>query len=399
MEFKKLFTKVHDKVSNTDSFSPSPKQLRPIKDRKTNHHTPLTKWRGKWGDVSRPRFFSNNHSKKNNDTIMSNKELPSPPALLQLPCEPTITLSRSPIQRPRPHSTIDTNSSISTLDQQQPTSYTPAPVRSKQYQQQQYKRLSVPYVVDHLRSPYDTTTYSSDDYDDAGSFYNIPVFNLPPKRRVTWYVPKLMDDDTTDYSMEQDSLTSASTSISSSSLDGMTIKTGLSLLVDVKGNLPINETSQQDNGKREKKNMLIIVSHPSLSENSTHYDLVVLNVSNTMMTMREHQLELQMTKTRIENQRLGQQIDDMIKGTSTTQQQLVEENDRLENQIQQLLQQQHMIRSSLTSDDSCWRDEQEALRHTRAQLGLVEYLEGEPDVMAALNRFKKLLTILPVSFT
>lgn len=125
-------------------------------------------------------------------------------------------------------------------------------------------------------------------------------------------------------------------------------------------------------------------------DNALHHQLVTLHVSNIMMEMREHQLERQMVKTRMENQRLGQQMTAMTDGTLATRL-LEEENERLEKQIQQLQQQQRLIRSNLTTGDSCWRDEQEALRHTRAQLGLVEYLEGEPDIMAALNRFKKLL--------
>jgi DNA repair exonuclease SbcCD ATPase subunit len=115
-----------------------------------------------------------------------------------------------------------------------------------------------------------------------------------------------------------------------------------------------------------------------------------------MMAMREQQLELQMEKLRMKNQQLEQQMEDVVSGTWTSTTQLIEENDRLESQIRQLQRQlQRRMKQPPPingSGESYLQDEQEALRHTRAQLGLVEYLEGEPDVMAALNRFKTLLT-------
>ncbi|ORX59765.1 hypothetical protein DM01DRAFT_305530 [Hesseltinella vesiculosa] len=40
---------------------------------------------------------------------------------------------------------------------------------------------------------------------------------------------------------------------------------------------------------------------------------------------------------------------------------------------------------------SPYQEEQHILRHTRAQLGLIEFLEGEADIRAALSRFKQLL--------
>ncbi|SAM02310.1 hypothetical protein [Absidia glauca] len=380
MEFKRLFNRVHDKVSNTDSWSSSSttqhhhERQRPLKGRIVGT-TPLSKWRGKWGDVSRSRLFSSSSSNKSNDS-----------GPLQDPCEPTITITRT-TPRPRPHSTIIAGSSEAIFDQQQPISYTPAPVRltHEQHHQIQRKRLSVPYVVDHLRSPYDTpcSSHPSDTYNDAGSFYNIPIDSLPPpKRRVTWYIPQRqqmehndsMDDDTTDSSLGQDSTISTSTSLSSTSLTGLASSKEDPPALDP---IFISETSHKG-------------SNDHLQDNAVHHQLVTLHVSNTMMEMREYQLERQMVKTRMENQRLGQQMAAMTDGTLATQL-LEEENERLEKQIQQLQQQQRLIRSNLTTGDSCWRDEQEALRHTRAQLGLVEYLEGEPDIMAALNRFKKLL--------
>lgn len=225
MEFKRLLNRVHDKVSTTDSWSfSSTTQLqherpRPMKEKMANN-TPLSKWRGKWGDVSRSRFFSSSSSSKSNDS-----------GPLQVPCEPTITITRST----RPHSTIIAGASEAVFlqQEQQPISHNPAPVRStyEQHRQQQRKRLSVPDVVDHLRSPYDNSCSSlnhpSNDYHDAGSFYDIPIDSLPPtKRRVTWYIPQrqhndYMDDDTTDSSLGQDSTISTSTSLSSASLSGL----------------------------------------------------------------------------------------------------------------------------------------------------------------------------------
>ncbi|KAI9299893.1 hypothetical protein BJ944DRAFT_244726 [Cunninghamella echinulata] len=121
---------------------------------------------------------------------------------------------------------------------------------------------------------------------------------------------------------------------------------------------------------------------PSSSSSSGHHhkELVIMNVNNMKMMMREHQLELELAKMKIENQHLQQQMDDIANGTWTSTTQLLEENERLEREIDQLK------RSAMLE-----KNEEEALRHTRAQLGLIEYLEGEPDLLDALKRFKQLL--------
>ncbi|CAO3631952.1 unnamed protein product [Cunninghamella echinulata] len=118
----------------------------------------------------------------------------------------------------------------------------------------------------------------------------------------------------------------------------------------------------------------------SSSSNHHHKELVIMNVNNMKMMMREHQLELELAKMKIENQHLQQQMDDIANGTWTSTTQLLEENERLEREIDQLK------RNTMLE-----KNEEEALRHTRAQLGLIEYLEGEPDLLDALKRFKQLL--------
>ncbi|ORZ23297.1 hypothetical protein BCR42DRAFT_487291 [Absidia repens] len=445
MEFKKLLNKVHDKVSHTslpvNSPTPTPTRRRSFKDKK---QATLTRLRDKWGDVPRPRFFSiNNNTNTSKDTDFRNSHVfpsssyaSSPQPLPQIP---TITLSSPTLlqrskstiaPRPPPPALTPTSSKSSPnyhfrpRQKQRPISYTP----------RQTQRLSVPHVVDHLRSPYHSTiaTIHNDDSDnvnskeenDAGSFYDIPIMHSPsPSRQVTWYIPtrKTSLDDTTNSSLENDSVTSmmstnpksSMSSSSSSSIIALTPKDGSNRPTEGQyfplsrqdsaflGNEIIqphkessHDTDDDDDDDDDDRSIITTDATATCHDNDyPAHQLATLNVSNTMMMMREHQLELQVTRLRIENQRLQQQMDDMISGTWSSTTQLLAENDRLELQIQQLQKQQRLVRSSITGKgELLWRDEQEALRHTRAQLGLVEYLEGEPDVMAALNRFKKLLT-------
>ncbi|CAO3591057.1 unnamed protein product [Absidia cylindrospora] len=69
MEFKKLLNKVHDKVSHTNlpvsAPTPTPTRQQSFKDKK---QATLTRWRDKWGEVPRPRFFSNNNNNTTKDT-------------------------------------------------------------------------------------------------------------------------------------------------------------------------------------------------------------------------------------------------------------------------------------------------------------------------------------------
>ncbi|KAI8089355.1 uncharacterized protein BX664DRAFT_332805 [Halteromyces radiatus] len=383
MEFKKILSKVHDKVTHTSS--PHTRR-RSIGDKRFNT---LNRWRDKWND--RPRFFTNKHTSSSSPPIISK----------------------------RPHS-IQNHQPI--IDHYEPQIRRRPVTFIQQQQQHQQHRLSVPHVVDHLRATCytpTTCTFSSTEYDDedddhfdAGSFYNIPPPNLP-LHPVAWYNNPLGKNLSSQHSTfipcSQTTKSSSSISSSSSSIIGLlsikedtyssdeTLQHPGSLMNDDDHDDAENEDHDDDeddyhnnaeDDDHDDHDDSAALSSLSDYQDQTHYHLAVMNVDNVMKTMREHQLELQMAQIKMENQRLQQQMDDMASGTWTSTNQLLQENDRLERHIQHLQRQQHWLHSKR---ESYRFDEQEALRHTRAQLGLVEFLEGEPDVKAALTRFKKLL--------
>ncbi|SAL95844.1 hypothetical protein [Absidia glauca] len=417
MEFKKLLNKVHDKVSHTSTpTTPTPNSA-PIRRRsfKDKKQATMSRWRDRWGDVSRPRFFnsSNSNNKRNNnrDDVFG-PPLPTSAAALASPptCSfqvPTITVS-SPTLLKRSQSTTSPHRALPKShyfvhQKQRPISYSPSPLSP----QKKLQRLSLPHVArSPCLSPNDSTFSFGDDDDyrngdiineeeDAGSFYNLPVLGAPP-RQVTWYVPQTDVDSRFDSpSLDQDSIKSISTTFmksslsSSSSCSSTTSSSTTSLAIDgaLSKSYPTmyRHVTPQLRGldsaflAQEEKLKQDTDNNPFLSPTNTiqvetlpHYQLATLNVTNTMMAMREHQLELRMTKTRIENQRLQQQMDDMISGTWTSTNHLLAENDRLEFQIQHLQKQQRLVRSSITNSEQVY------LRKNAV----------EADV---LDRFKKLL--------
>ncbi|KAI8340495.1 hypothetical protein BC941DRAFT_450004 [Chlamydoabsidia padenii] len=412
MEFKKLLNKVHDKVSqNTLSTTPTLGNSAPVRRRsfKDKKHATLSRWRDKWGDVSRPRFFSNNNNKNSNNKTNRNDAFcpPLPTSVAALasppPTVPIITVS-SPTLLKRSQSTIGPRPAPKTNyfvhKKQRPISYTPT--------LQNHQRLTATHGIGQLPTTYEYTSSgdNSDDDENAGSLYNHPILGVTP-RQVSWYIPQHTDslDDSID--LDHESITSIPSTIMKSSSSYSTSSSSSSSSSAINLLLPKNtvystmdrhvtpqfrghDSAFQDNGTFKQLNKesksddasLLIPTTPQ-QETRGHYQLVTLNVAHTMMVMREHQLELQMAKTRIENQRLQQQMEDMISGTWTSTTQLLVENDRLELQIQQLQQRQHFVRSSINYNDPS--------RQTNHQQGLINYLDSKPDMVSALDQLKRKL--------
>ncbi|CAO3639404.1 unnamed protein product [Cunninghamella blakesleeana] len=245
--------------------------------------------------------------------------------------------------------------------------------------------LSVPHVIDELRATSPSTSSilprhstSSSIYTSSSSYYSrIDILN-PSSTSSSLHQPQhdhekvsfflLKEDQVKDEKKEKNEIQSID---EQSNEDHFTTSTTLH-----------QHDSKYDIYQNDKNH---------------HKELVQMNVTNTMMMMREHQLELALTKMKIENQQLQQQMDDIANGTWTSTTQLLEENERLEREIEQLKRNHpsfvvpHVHKDDRISSLYQLNEEEETLRHTRAQLGLIEYLEGEPDILDALKRFKTLL--------
>ncbi|CAO3578667.1 unnamed protein product [Absidia cylindrospora] len=283
MDFKKLLDKLQDKVTSPCSVNPSSViiQQRSLEVKKVSG---LSKWRGKLGNVSKPRLFSNNKK----DRYTNDKSCSSSIH------EPTITLSTPTIFQ-RPHSSVGHISNIDYTQhrQQRPASCTPTRTVPRRQ-----SRLSVPYVVDNLQSSHYTPYTSMDVYsDDTGSFYNEPL--PPPSPRASWHHLSHDTEAHLDYTTVTNYTSSSSTEWVSDDDDPTSNDCYSPVFVGNHVTPSISETLQQHNGDStshdgddhlpaampcqgmfEKKNNHVMLRKTHLTFYIYHRRKITLSISN-----------------------------------------------------------------------------------------------------------------------
>ncbi|KAI8064748.1 hypothetical protein BC940DRAFT_356809 [Gongronella butleri] len=349
MEFKRLFSRVHDKMASPEH----PPQEQGDKERR------FARWR-KWDAV---HLF---HAPNKAGAALPQSPPPSPtphdlsPLSHPTSCMPyTATRSRHrqvASLRPRLQSAAPPPPPLPLhrVQPRRPASCTPC-VPSSPLPAFAHHRLSVPHVVDHLRSipdsPSSTVSSFENDHDDYP-----PLDELRP---INWH--QLPHSSLT--SVSQDTTRASSSPPPRSSMTKFTPSPP---------SYPLSPSSSTSARFRSAPPM--------------HAQLVMLHVENTMQRMHEQHLTRQLDRAQQDTRQLRQRIDEL---TRTASLHLVEENRQLHRQVLQL--QQHLPTTQPSSSSPSLHQDQQVLRHTRAQLGLIEFLEGEPDIRAALERFKQLL--------
>lgn len=385
MEFKRLLSRVHDKMTSPEH----PPQEQGDKERR------FARWR-KWDAV---HLF---HAPNKAGAALPQSPPPSPtphdlsPLSHPTSCMPyTATRSRHrqvASLRPRLQSAAPPPPPLPLhrVQPRRPASCTPC-VPSSPLPAFAHHRLSVPHVVDHLRSIPDSPSSTVSSFENEHDDYP-PLDELRP---INWH------------QLPHSSLTSVSQGKKKKKKKGGAKgnrRTNKKKKTETLNNEPFfllkKVTTRASSSPPPRSSMTKFTpsppSYPLSPSSSTsarfrsappmHAQLVMLHVENTMQLMHEEHLTRQLDRAQQDTRQLRQRIDEL---TRTASLHLVEENRQLHRQVLQL--QQHLPTTQPSSSSPSLHQDQQVLRHTRAQLGLIEFLEGEPDIRAALERFKQLL--------